>query len=350
MNQEIEIDSFLKLAGGIPVVDVRTPAEFKQGRVPFAQNIPLFSNAERKSIGTTYKKRGSQNAILEGLDFAGPKLKSYVKKARPLATDNRLLIHCWRGGMRSASMAWLFQTAGIQCQVLKGGYKSFRTRVLSFMNVPFPFVVIGGLTGSGKTEVLRSLVRMGEQILDLENLAHHKGSAFGHLGESEQNTNEQFENDIFWNLYFLEHEKIIWLEDESRGIGKNTIPGGIFESIRQAPVIFLDIPLKYRIHRLVENYSSYPDELLLASIEKISKRLGGQIARDASNSIHAGDYQKTVELVLKYYDKTYEFGLGQRNKDRVFKIQIEGLLSSDAISQKILDFARQKGLAWNFSN
>ena len=350
MHQEIDIYTFLKQARELPVVDVRTPAEFKQGRVPAAHNIPLFSNAERKSIGTTYKEKGRQNAILLGLDYAGPKLKSYVKKALKLAPGNRLLMHCWRGGMRSASMAWLFETYGIQCQLLKGGYKSFRSKVLSFLGESFPFVVIGGLTGSGKTDALRSLARRGEQILDLEGLAHHKGSAFGHLGEPAQNTNEQFENAIFWILYFLDHQRIIWLEDESRGIGRNTIPGEIYKGIRQAPLIFLDVPLKYRIQRLVENYATYPDDKLLESIDKISRKLGGQITHEASNAIHAGDYQKTAELVLRYYGKTYKYGLGKRNDGTLFKLHIENPLSPEAVSEQILEFTRQNELTWNLSN
>jgi tRNA 2-selenouridine synthase len=350
MSQEIDINTFLKITSDFPVIDVRTPSEFKQGRIPGAYNIPLFSDSERKSVGTTYAKRGRQTAILEGLDFAGPKLKSYVKKAGKIAIENRLLVHCWRGGMRSASMAWLFETSGIQCQILEGGYKSFRTKVLNYMNESFPFIVIGGLTGSGKTEALRSLALKDQQILDLESLAHHKGSAFGHLGESAQNTNEQFENDIFWNLYSLDHQKSIWLEDESRGIGKNTIPGGIYRSMQQAPVILLDVPLKFRLQKLVDNYAKYPEEQYLESIEKISKRLGGKITHEAVQAIHAGDYQKTAELVLQYYDKTYQYGLSQRKEGTLFKLQIREPLSADELSEQILQFSRQLGLTWKLSN
>jgi len=350
MHQETDIDTFLKLAGEIPVIDVRTPAEFKQGRIPVAHNIPLFSDAERKSVGIAYKTKGRQHAILKGMDYARPKMKSYVEKALKTSPNQNLLIHCWRGGMRSASMAWLFEISGLHCHVLKGGYKSFRNKVLACLNETYPFLVIGGLTGSGKTGILRSLAGKSEQILDLEGLAHHKGSAFGHIGEKAQSTNEQFENDIFWTLNQLESGRIIWVEDESRGIGKNTIPGGIFERMRQAPLIFLDVPLKIRIQRLVKDYTGCPDELLLSSIEKISKKLGGQITREAIRSIHIKNYAKTAELLLRYYDKTYLFSLGKRDPDKVFRIRIEDLFSYEASAEQILQFVKQNIHTWNLFN
>lgn len=342
MPQETDINTFLKLAEDLPVVDVRTPAEFMQGRIPVAYNIPLFTNAERKSIGITYKKTGRQTAILEGLEYAGPRLKSYIIEARKLATANRLLVHCWRGGMRSSVMAWLYQMYGIQCHVLRGGYKSFRNLALSFFEKQFPFVVIGGLTGSGKTEALRSLAGMGEQVLDLEGISHHKGSAFGHLGETDQPSNEQFENEVFWKLFTLNQSKIIWVEDESRNIGRNTLPGGIYAGIRNAPVIFLDVPMKKRIGRLVEEYAEYPDDQIIEAIQKISSRLGGMAAGEAIEAIHSGDYQKSTERVLGYYDKTYGFGLGKREKSRVFNLKLEMPASGPAMAAQILEFVQLK--------
>lgn len=260
------------------------------------------------------------------------------------------MIHCWRGGMRSASMAWLFETAGIRCQVLRGGYKSFRTYVLSYLSGTFPFIVIGGLTGSGKSDVLRSLAEAGEQVLDLENLAHHKGSAFGHLGEKQQNSNEQFENDIFWNLFFMDHTRTIWVEDESRNIGKNILPRGIYDTIRNATLICLDVSLENRINRLVQDYSGFPDEQLLESIRKITGRLGGKTSREAMAAIHAGDYAQAAGQVLKYYDKTYEFGLSKRKKDRIFTLRPAPLNTPCAMAEQVVDFARHKGLAWKLSN
>ena len=237
MPRKIDIINFLQKAEHIPVVDVRTPSEFEQGHIPAAHNIPLFTNRERKSVGISYKREGQHEALMKGLDFAGPKMSTFVRKAEKIARQKQLLLHCWRGGMRSESMAWLFETAGFDCFLLEGGYKSFRKYVLAYFNNAFPFIVIGGLTGSGKTDALKSLAEQGEQILDLEAMANHKGSAFGNLGEKKQHSTEHFENMICWELLPFDKNRSIWVEDESRNIGRNILPAGIFNQIRYAPVI-----------------------------------------------------------------------------------------------------------------
>ncbi len=341
MPRKIDIQLFLQKSDSIPVIDVRTPAEYKQGHIPIAHNIPLFSNSERKIVGTTYKQQSQQEALMKGLDFAGPKMTSYVRKAHKIARQKQLLLYCWRGGMRSASMAWLFETAGIDCCLLKDGYKSYRQFVLTFFDHIFPFIVIGGLTGSGKTAALKSLAEMGEQVLDLEALAHHKGSAFGNLGEKNQHSTEHFENKICSELYSLDMNRTIWIEDESRSIGRNILPAGIYKQIRSAPVVFLDIPRGDRVDRLVEDYAVFSKEELSESIQKISQRLGGDITRKASEAVTRGDYKLTAEMVLQYYDKTYLFGLDNRDQQRVYKLPVENVFDSTSVARQILSFFRQ---------
>ena len=318
MEKGLDILTFLKKAEILPIIDVRTPAEYMQGHIPTAHNIPLFSDEERKKIGKTYKHAGQQDAIIMGLEYAGPKMKNLALRAADIAIHKELLVHCWRGGMRSASMAWLFKTTGLESQTLDGGYKAFRRHVLSFFNNDYQFIVIGGLTGSGKTDVLRALKDNEEQVIDLEQLAHHKGSAFGSLGEEMQDTNEQFENDIFWILNSLDKNRRIWIEDESRTIGRNTLPAGVHLNIRSAPLVFLDMQMNDRIERLVKDYAKFPKKDLFEAINKIRPRLGDQTARLAIKGIEEGNYQKTVELVLAYYDKTYRYGLGERDENQVF--------------------------------
>jgi len=348
MSREIDIQLFLQKADSIPVIDVRTPAEFKQGHIPTAYNIPLFSNKERKSVGTSYKQNGQQEALIKGLDFAGPKMASFVRKAQKIASQKKLLVHCWRGGKRSESMAWLFETAGMDCSRLKGGYKSFRQYVLSYFNQVFPFIVIGGLTGSGKTAALKSLAETGEQILDLEALAHHKGSAFGNLGEKPQHSTEHFENKICWDLLHLDRNRSIWVEDESRSIGRNILPAGIYFQMRSAPVIFLDIARRDRVDRLVEDYAGFSTRELCESIQKISQRLGGDITRKAIEAVTKGDFKKTAEMVLQYYDKTYQFGLGNRDPQLVFKFPVDNVVDSASVARQILDFAGQSPELTNY--
>lgn len=341
MPREIDIRTFLQKADSIPVIDVRTPAEFKQGHIPTAHNIPLFSNKERASVGISYKQEGQHEALIKGLDFAGPKMTKFVRKAFQIARQKQLLLYCWRGGMRSASMAWLFETAGLQCSLLRGGYKSFRQFVLAHFDHAFPFIVIGGLTGAGKTAALQSLAELGEQILDLEALAHHKGSAFGNLGEKTQHSTEHFENKLCWELLALDRKRAIWIEDESRNIGRNTLPSGIYHQIRSAPLILLDIPRMNRVERLVENYAGFSKDELCESIQKISQRLGGDITRRAIEALKKGNYKLTAEMVLQYYDKTYLFGLGKRDQQRVLNLPVRDVHDAASVARQILSFARQ---------
>ncbi len=336
----IYCSSFRK-SDNIPIIDVRTPAEYTQGHIPTAHNIPLFSNKERKSVGISYKQEGQQEALIKGLDYAGPKMTSFIRKAKKISRQKQLLVHCWRGGMRSESMAWLFETAGMDCSLLKGGYKSYRQFVLAYFDQSFPFIVIGGLTGSGKTAAMKSLAEMGEQILDLEALAHHKGSAFGNLGEKEQPSTEHFENKICWELSGLDKNRTIWVEDESRSIGRNILPSGIYHQIRNAPLVFLDIPSMNRVARLVEDYAGFSKEELCESIQKISQRLGGDITRKAAEALRKGDFKKSAEMVLQYYDKTYQFGLSKRDQQLVFKLTVGDVLNSTSVASQILSFARQ---------
>ena len=341
MPRKIDIINFLQKAEHIPVVDVRTPAEFEQGHIPAAHNIPLFTNRERKSVGISYKREGQHEALMKGLDFAGPKMSTFVRKAEKIARQKQLLLHCWRGGMRSESMAWLFETAGFDCFLLEGGYKSFRKYVLAYFNNAFPFIVIGGLTGSGKTDALKSLAEQGEQILDLEAMANHKGSAFGNLGEKKQHSTEHFENMICWELLPFDKNRSIWVEDESRNIGRNILPAGIFNQIRYAPVICLDTPREDRVDRLVRDYSGFSASELGESIRKISQRLGGDVTKKALDAIQSGDYRSTAEMILQYYDKTYLYGLNKRDQHSVFKLPVGDAHDALSLARQILRFARQ---------
>ena len=210
-----DIKSFLELGKELPIVDVRTPAEFEQGHIPGAHNIPLFSNEERAVVGTLYKKQGKDIATIKGLEFVGPNMANFAKQAKKLAVDNKILVHCWRGGMRSASMAWLFNTVGLDAQTLEGGYKAYRQYIRASFEWPYKVVILGGLTGSGKTDILKEMHKMGAQFVDLEGTAHHRGSSFGQIGQGTQPTNEQFENNLAEVWIKQDAEEIIWLEDES---------------------------------------------------------------------------------------------------------------------------------------
>jgi len=196
-ENKTDMADFMEKGRTWPVVDVRTPAEFQRGHMPGAVNLPLFTNEERTDVGTLYLQKGSNEAILKGLEVTGPKLKHYTLQAYNLAPDGNILLYCWRGGMRSNSMSWLLNAAGMNSFTLEGGYKTYRRFVHAFFEKPFNLVVIGGMTGSGKTAVLEEIERAGHQVVHLERLASHKGSVFGHLGMPKQHTTAQIENKMF---------------------------------------------------------------------------------------------------------------------------------------------------------
>ena len=323
MVQKLGIKDFYSLSKDIPVIDVRSPKEYETGHFPGAFNIPLFDNKERAIVGTAYKQINRNTAVIKGLEIVGPKMKSFAEKGLSIALNNQLLVYCWRGGMRSASMAWLFETVGIKTFVLNGGYKSFRRYGKEELIKAQKIIILGGLTGSGKTETLQKIKEKGEQILDLEKIANHKGSAFGALGQEKQPTNEQFENDLIYQYLKLDFTKPIWIEDESHSIGANWIPGELFSIMRGSMVIKMELEKELRIKRLVDEYAGFNLDQLENCVLKISKRLGGQHVKSALECLKNGQLDKVADITLNYYDKSYKHGVESREKEKVFSIHLD---------------------------
>jgi len=301
------------VSSGLPVLDVRSPGEFAHGHIPGAHTIPLFGDAERAVVGTLYKQTGRDAAVLEGLRIVGPKLAGIVEQAHTLAPDGRIAVHCWRGGERSGSVAWLLDKAGFhEVCTLKGGYKAFRNHVLgSFSDAP-DMLVLGGYTGTGKTEILKHLKEFGQQVIDLEAIAQHKGSSFGALGQQPQPTQEHFENLLWAALCAVDRSRPVWVEDESLMIGRNKLPDTLYSALRSAPLFFADMSLDERVERLVLDYGSFPKEQLADAIERIARRMGPQHAKEALEALALGDLRTVARNALRYYDKTYAHGLSQR--------------------------------------
>ncbi len=333
---KVSINTFLEKAKKLPVIDVRTSSEYQKGHLPDAVNIPLFSDQERVVVGTKFKQKNRESAFREGIHIISSKVEFYLSELEKLHYSSReILLHCWRGGMRSEGMATLFRSVGYTVHVLDGGYKSFRKTVLNCFEKKYKFVIIGGMTGSGKSDVLREIGKTGEQIIDLEKIAHHKGSAFGALGQPEQPTVEQFENELFNQLNKLDPAGRIWLEDESQLIGKVRIPKPLFTQMRTAVVYKLDLNKKLRCQRLLQEYTGFDKYLIIASILNISRRLGGLAANQAIESVRRNDFAAAIDIVLNYYDKTYSYGLSKRNDQTIIPIKLE---SDDArkTAKKIL--------------
>lgn len=321
--KKIDVSAFLELAENIPVIDVRSPAEFSAGHIPGAVNIPIFNDDERAVVGTKYKKEGRIPAIIEGLKLTGPSMSKKLEQALKESKEGKLLVHCWRGGMRSEAMAWLFSQGDIHTEVLEGGYKAYRNHILEAISGKQKMIVLGGMTGSSKTHILRFLKNLGEQVIDLEGLANHKGSAFGSLGQPPQPTTEQFANNLFTEWRKLDNNFPFWVEDESRNIGTVFIPDCLYGNMQNTRAIILMMDVKTRLPRLMEEYSVYPAETLKASILKISKRLGGDNTRDALAAVDAGDISKAIEISLYYYDKAYSYGLTKKKAEKLIYVETD---------------------------
>ena len=336
----LPVNEFIALSVSIPVVDVRSPGEYAYGHMPGAVNIPLFTDDQRAEVGTIYKNKGSTQAVLRGIDLAAPGMSSKLSQALSLARNRSLLVYCWRGGMRSEAMAWLFSIGGLDALRLEKGYKAYRNHVLNELGKERKYIVLGGLTGSGKTGILKHMLNSGTQVTDLEAIASHRGSAFGALGQLTQPSSEHFANMLFDDLRSWNEDKPVWLEDESRNIGSVFMPDCFWEQMQRAPVIALMMSAETRLPRLLEEYTAFPAEQIAGSIMKISKRLGGDRTRKALDAVDMGDFATAIRITLDYYDRSYNYSLSKRPAGQVTFVHTDtDDLASNAA--KVLDAARK---------
>ncbi len=351
--ERIHIEQFLELAKHHPVIDVRSPGEYSHAFMPGAKSLPLFTDEERKVVGTAYKQQSREVAIKIGLDYFGPKMRKMVEEVESLVgsreleakyevqslkyknseiaktvlqTSKIVLVYCWRGGMRSGAVSWLLDMYGFKVYTLIGGYKKFRNYVLDTFKLPFQFNILGGYTGSGKTELLNALKAKNEAVLDLEAAASHKGSAFGSIGMPPQPGQEMFENLLGCQLRVVlcqansqipttdsrQPTTAIWLEDESQRIGHVNIPHELWKTMRKSPVYFLDIPFAERLQHIVQEYGQLDQQMVIDAISRISQKLGHLNAKTAILLQKEGKIAESFEILLAYYDKHYFKSLHNR--------------------------------------
>ncbi len=306
----LPIKAFLAAHG--PVLDVRSPGEYGQGHIPGAVNLPLFDDAGRAEIGILYRQQGRTEAVRRGLALVGPRLEELSGRLLELAVawpGLPLRIHCWRGGMRSGSVAWLADTLDLQVLLLAGGYKAWRHWVLRQFERPWPLHLLGGRTGSAKTELLLALRQRGVAVVDLEGRAHHRGSSFGGLGQPPQPSTEHYENLLAADLVALEGAPQIWLEAESVQVGRCRIPAGLWRQMKQAPLLEVRRPIEARVAHLVQLYGGQDPAGLAEATTRIARRLGPQRTAAALAAIEARDWAAASIQMLDYYDRCYDHEL-----------------------------------------
>jgi tRNA 2-selenouridine synthase len=314
--QKISIEAYTQNAQDQITIDVRSPLEFEHAHIPGAYSLPLFNNEQRVIVGTTYKKQSREDAIKIALPMFGDKMlemvnqvETWVKKYQENHEGKKpsIIVHCWRGGMRSAAVAWLLDLYGFKVTQLVGGYKTYRNWIIAHFEKQYELKVIGGYTGSGKTEILHAIKSKGENIIDLEGLANHKGSSFGAIGQATQPSQEMFENLLGLALSkFSSTQKSIWVEDESQRIGTVMVPTPFFKLMRNSNCYFVNIPFEKRLQFIVKQYGIFNKADLISATERIQKRLGGLETKNTIQFLENDNINAAFSILLRYYDKWYE--------------------------------------------
>jgi tRNA 2-selenouridine synthase len=321
MPRPLHIDDFLTQARLLPVVDVRSPGEFSKGHIPGAVNICLFSDEERAHVGRLYHEKKPAVAVNAGMRMITPKINMLIDEAKAMAPAMKVLVHCWRGGIRSESFAFLLETAGFEAATLQGGYKAYRHKVMDGFMEPAPFIVLGGMTGSGKTTYLKMIADKGFQVLDIEAVACHKGSVFGGIGQKEQPCTQQFQNDLYDQWCRFDKHNAILVEDENTDIGMVSLPANLHFRIKHAPLIYLIKDKAIRAKTLAEEYGMDNDIELCSAIRSIGRRMGNEHMNLALKAIEGKNYLHAAEILLVYYDKSYHNNITRRPASMIFPVE-----------------------------
>lgn len=298
------------LLDGHFVVDVRTPLEYAEDHIPGAVNVPLLNNEERVEIGTLYKQAGPREARLRGLELTSPRFPAMVGEINGLAGGRPILVYCWRGGLRSKTVAVILDLTGHDALQLEGGYKSYRNHVVTYFEnfAPTgPLVVVHGLTGIGKTTFIHCLSDEKCTVIDLEGLAKHRGSAFGGLGLDQQPGQKLFESMLWNELRKGKRGLPVVLEGESRRIGMLSLPGNMYDVMTASAKVWCEASIETRVRRLIEEYGrpEFRDGMAEA-LERIRKRLGGPKYDEISGYLENWEMEPFMSVLLTgYYDRVY---------------------------------------------
>jgi tRNA 2-selenouridine synthase len=298
------------------IIDIRSPIEFKEGAIPGAINIPLFSDEERKEVGKIYKQIGSAAAKWKAMQIVSPKLPTLLQTIKDYHAEGETVIHCWRGGMRSKAIVTFLEFAGIYSWRLIGGYKAYRQYILKMIPSMFPekAIVLHGLTGVGKTEILKILREKGFPILDLEEMAGHRGSIFGTIGLSDGHNQKTFDSLLFKGLQDIHGASYFLLEAESKRIGKTVQSEELMDKKLHGININIHTEIEQRVNHLVSEYvlpyehETWYFDQISEGIEKVLRRVKDvEIKNRLLEALKDRNYQEMIRILLEhYYDPRYD--------------------------------------------
>lgn len=339
-EQLISLEDFWRLREQLPIIDTRSEGEFEQSHIPNSFNIPILNNSERIVVGTLYKQKGSEQATLKGFELVGPRFHLILKEVLKKYPEKKILVYCWRGGMRSQILSWLLSMVGFEVFRLRGGYKTYRTYSFDLVRKDWKLLVLGGKTGTGKTRLLQKLRETGEQIIDLEGLANHKGSSFGSIGQPAQPSVEQFENIFAEALRKQDPDQPIWIENESRKIGRLILPDKFYHQMLAAPLVDIFKTEQERITLIAEEYADLPVDELIFAVLRLKKRLGGLRTSQAIEAIVEEKHTEWISNMLIYYDKAYTFDLDKHAEGNTIQLDLSGMDLESSIT-KLLEAKTQ---------
>ncbi len=287
------------------ILDARSPGEFAESHVPGARNFYAMTDAERKEIGTLYKQVSPFEAKVKGAAYVCKNAVTHLGTLYPEFTPkHRIAIYCARGGMRSGSLSTILASIGYRVDRVKGGYKAYRARVVDYMEhfEPRRFIVLGGNTGCGKSDLLSQL----HNTLDLEGLAHHYGSSFGGVRGPQPGT-KMFQNRLMHAVMATDPERPVFVESESRRIGRLVVPPALYAMMGEGFRVEITAPLEQRVARIIRMYEQVDDPFFYASMVKISPYIRRAAKEAAFDAYRRGDLAAVAEVLLvEYYDLVYK--------------------------------------------
>lgn len=340
----IPLDQALALRDkGALLIDARSPGEYAEATIPNAINIPLFDDAERAEVGTLYKEAGKKIALKRGMELVAPKIPAMISAVESAVGERRgpVLVFCWRGGMRSRALTTFLDLAGITARQIEGGHKAFRAQVRDFFERADwgRLLVLRGLTGVGKTRLLLRLQAEGYPVIDLEGLAHHRGSAFGYLGLPAQPSQKEFEARLWDALRRVPAGGYALAEGESRHIGRLILPLSVYQALQVETSLWIEASLEYRVRVVLDDYPACEElqQAFLRPLQLIRPRLGAEAHDRLVSHLQAGRWADLArELMLLYYDPLYAHTCPSDRIDVQIEPEHEGLARLRAAIERIL--------------